>query len=306
MPTYEVYLTSDAVPSDERFEQNYDYMSGTSQATPLVSALAGLLFSANPDWGPQEVAQAIKDHAADISRQNRRLVAKGFLGSGRIDACAALGGPVSAAQPTAEEPAATEPAGTEPTAEGPDVGRVGAAPTSAPAGGASNSPAVPRAPGTALLVVGIGACGAVLLLSLIVFAFVRSQRSKPPRPMASPVHTSAPIGRPQQTPVSPAAPIAAGAWGALSVIGGPAQPSRYPLVGPETSIGRDTVCTIQLAGDGTISRRHAIVRNDGRQITVEDAGSSHGTYLNGQPISGPAPVRRGAVLRVGQTLLRFE
>jgi thermitase len=30
MPTYEVYLTSEAVPRDERFRQNYDYMSGTS------------------------------------------------------------------------------------------------------------------------------------------------------------------------------------------------------------------------------------------------------------------------------------
>ncbi|HEX5689019.1 MAG TPA: S8 family serine peptidase, partial [Roseiflexaceae bacterium] len=88
MPTYEVYLTSDAVPPEERFQQNYDYMSGTSQATPLVSALAALLFSAHPDWQAEQVSQAIKDHAADISQQNRRLSAKGFLGSGRIDACA--------------------------------------------------------------------------------------------------------------------------------------------------------------------------------------------------------------------------
>src|SRR5262245_1072795 len=116
MPTYEVYLTGDDGPRDERFEQNYDYMSGTSQATPLVSALAALLFSAHPDWDAGQVAQAIKDHAADISKQNRKLAAKGFLGAGRIDACATLGGQ-AAAQPTAPpEPEATAPAGPEATA----------------------------------------------------------------------------------------------------------------------------------------------------------------------------------------------
>jgi len=131
-------------------------------------------------------------------------------------------------------------------------------------------------------------------------------RSRRPRaaPVA-PVYTP-PVAAPQQTPVARAAPTPSGAWGALTVIGGPTQPTSYSLAGSETLIGRDTTCTIQLAGDGTVSRRHAIVRNDGRQITVEDAGSSHGTYLNGQPISGPAPVQRGAVLRVGQTLLRFD
>jgi pSer/pThr/pTyr-binding forkhead associated (FHA) protein len=48
------------------------------------------------------------------------------------------------------------------------------------------------------------------------------------------------------------------------------------------------------------------VRNDGRQITVADTGSTHGTYINGQRLSGPIEVRRGMMLQVGQTLLRFE
>ncbi len=60
-----------------------------------------------------------------------------------------------------------------------------------------------------------------------------------------------------------------------------------------------------LIGDGSVSRRHAIIRNNGRQVTVEDAGSSHGTYLNGVRIVQPTPVRRGDVLQVGQTQLRF-
>ena len=108
MPTYDVYLTSQ-VPREERFRNDYDYMTGTSQATPLVSGLAALLFSAHPDWSAQQVEQAIKDHAADISRQNVALAREGFLGSGRIDACQALGADLAAAptEGVAEQPVAT-------------------------------------------------------------------------------------------------------------------------------------------------------------------------------------------------------
>ncbi|HWQ13286.1 MAG TPA: S8 family peptidase, partial [Roseiflexaceae bacterium] len=87
MPTYEVYLTGPEIPRDERFRQGYDYMSGTSQAAPFVSALAALLFSAHPEWDAPQVAQHIRDTAADISRLNRDVE----LGGGRIDACLALG-----------------------------------------------------------------------------------------------------------------------------------------------------------------------------------------------------------------------
>jgi thermitase len=92
MPTYEVYLTSAALPAEERFEQGYDYMSGTSQAAPFVAATAALLLSANPDWGAAQAREAITAHAADIYGNHpsyyRRLK---LLGSGLLDSCAALG-----------------------------------------------------------------------------------------------------------------------------------------------------------------------------------------------------------------------
>lgn len=91
MPTYEVYLTSAALPPGERFEQRYDSMSGTSQAAPFVSATAALLLSAHPDWSAARVREAITSYAADIyagyPSYYRRLR---LLGSGRLDACASL------------------------------------------------------------------------------------------------------------------------------------------------------------------------------------------------------------------------
>lgn len=93
MPTYPVFLTSAALPDNERFAQGYDYMSGTSQAAPFVSALAALLLSQHPAWTAAEVTAAIRSSAADIypnmPSYYRRLH---LLGDGRVDACAALTG----------------------------------------------------------------------------------------------------------------------------------------------------------------------------------------------------------------------
>ena len=63
---------------------------------------------------------------------------------------------------------------------------------------------------------------------------------------------------------------------------------------------------VMLLGDGSVSRRHALIRSDGRQVTVEDAGSTHGTYLAGRRVTAAASIQRGDVIQVGQTLLRFE
>jgi pSer/pThr/pTyr-binding forkhead associated (FHA) protein len=89
-------------------------------------------------------------------------------------------------------------------------------------------------------------------------------------------------------------------------VAGPTQGRAYALGGSGTFIGRGEDCAVMLMGDGTVSRRHALIRNDGRQITVEDAGSTHGTYLGGQRITSAVPLRRGDIIQIGQTLLRFE
>lgn len=93
MPTYPVYLTSAALPPAERFQANYDTMSGTSQAAPFVAALVALIFSANPDWDAEQVIDAIKTHAVDVYEQHPSYYERlRLLGAGRIDGCAALGG----------------------------------------------------------------------------------------------------------------------------------------------------------------------------------------------------------------------
>jgi len=272
MPTYEVFLTSDRLPPDERFRRNYDYMSGTSQATPYVAALAALLFSANPDWSPAQVAEAIRSNATNIRDLNPRFE----LGTGRIDACKSFGGPPAEAAP--------QPALPPSTVRGESF----------------------------LGLLALCICGIVLALVAMTLTFIRGGQRRAPTPV--PVPAPVPVYTPPPAPTPPQPyrmlPVAApqpptGAWGTLMVIAGAAQPRTYLLAGAEVLIGRSEECQIVLIGDGSVSRRHAIVRNDGRQVTVADAGSSHGTYLNGVRITQPTPVRRGDVLQVGQTQLRF-
>ena len=304
MPTYDVYLTSQ-VPREERFQNNYDYMTGTSQATPLVSALAALLFSAHPDWNAQQVEQAIKDHAADISRQNVTLASEGYLGSGRIDACQALGADLAAA-PTAgvaEVPVSTPtPESVESSAPAPTAAtRPTPAPTAAPA----TTPAARTQLGRDLLVImGVLGCGAVLLFGFLLFTLISATRRPRRRQAAVPVFAPPPAGAPTQW--QPAGPLPPMAWGRLSVIAGPALARTYAIGGSGALIGRGEDCAVMLLGDGSVSRRHALIRSDGRQVTVEDAGSTHGTYLAGRRVTAAESIQRGDVIQVGQTLLRFE
>lgn len=314
MPTYDVYLTSE-VPREERFQKNYDYMTGTSQATPLVSALAALLFSAHPDWTANQVEQAIKDHAADISRQNVTLARKGYLGSGRIDACQALGADLSAA-PTADvaEPPVSTPTRAPVESSAPAPTAVATRPTPAPIA----VPAVitvPDEPGTTpaalaqrgrdlLVIMGLLGCGAVLIFGFLLFTLVSATRRPHRRPAAMPVFAQPPAGTPPA--LATAGPLPPTAWGRLSVVAGPALARTYAIGGSGALIGRGEDCAVMLLGDGSVSRRHALIRSDGRQVTVEDAGSTHGTYLAGRRVTAAVFVQRGDVIQVGQTLLRFE
>jgi pSer/pThr/pTyr-binding forkhead associated (FHA) protein len=78
----------------------------------------------------------------------------------------------------------------------------------------------------------------------------------------------------------------------------------YYLHRDETTIGRESGDVV-FTDDPFLSRRHLVVRRDASTgaFTVEDLGSSNGTYL---AIHGEAPLEPGDHLRVGQHLFRFD
>jgi Inner membrane component of T3SS, cytoplasmic domain len=91
----------------------------------------------------------------------------------------------------------------------------------------------------------------------------------------------------------------------LVIAGGPRSGERYPLRLGDQVIGRaDTADVILGAGD--VSREHAHIWWDGATATIADAGSSHGTEVNGYRIVGSHALRPGDLLRLGSAELLFE
>lgn len=70
-------------------------------------------------------------------------------------------------------------------------------------------------------------------------------------------------------------------------------------LGAGATLGRGDV-EIQLQ-DPFASSRHARITRQGRTLVIEDLGSTNGTYLNGEPLTGPAPLNDGDRIRIGDS-----
>jgi hypothetical protein len=53
--------------------------------------------------------------------------------------------------------------------------------------------------------------------------------------------------------------------------------------------------------DPFASSRHARITLQGHVVVIEDLGSTNGTYLNDQPLSGPQPLHSGDRIRIGDS-----
>jgi hypothetical protein len=92
----------------------------------------------------------------------------------------------------------------------------------------------------------------------------------------------------------------------LKVVAGNATGSSIALEA-ELVIGRSTPGLGSLGGDSEISRVHSRVFHDSTgQLTVEDLGSTNGTFVNGNRIAAATPLRAGDQVRVGQTTMTVE
>jgi phosphoserine phosphatase RsbU/P len=73
----------------------------------------------------------------------------------------------------------------------------------------------------------------------------------------------------------------------------------------ESVIGRDRGCAVHIDAD-SVSRHHARLKVDGRDVSIEDLGSKNGTWVAGERIPGPASLADGICFRLGSETLRFE
>ena len=76
-------------------------------------------------------------------------------------------------------------------------------------------------------------------------------------------------------------------------------------IGGTTTIGRASNCTIQLL-DEKVSRTHSILRQLDTDFQVEDAGSSNGTGVNGERLTGPKALQPGDEIGIGINRLLYN
>ncbi len=81
--------------------------------------------------------------------------------------------------------------------------------------------------------------------------------------------------------------------------------TRLPLGESPLRIGRHPACDLMI-DDRLVSRHHATVRKVEPGWVLEDAGSRHGTWLDGERIQRPTLLRPGQRIRVGSVEIQVS
>ena len=88
---------------------------------------------------------------------------------------------------------------------------------------------------------------------------------------------------------------------ALEFVDPPQRVGERVGVDPAFVIGRGAECDLVIA-DTYLSSRHARFANDDGDLTVEDLGSTNGTYVNQTMVHGRVHLEKGDIVQVGGVL----
>ena len=91
----------------------------------------------------------------------------------------------------------------------------------------------------------------------------------------------------------------------LHVVSGANEGQSVPLGDGPVLLGRGTDAAIRL-DDDYVSTRHARFATNGEQWFVEDLGSTNGTYIGSQRVTGAVPVGLGIEVRIGKTVVELR
>ncbi|MGA0848884.1 MAG: FHA domain-containing protein [Chthoniobacterales bacterium] len=75
-------------------------------------------------------------------------------------------------------------------------------------------------------------------------------------------------------------------------------PTTHEFVGAKLSIGRLGDNDVQLE-EGSVSSRHAEIAVEDGQVILRDLGSTNGTFLNGEQVTGEHPLNEGDEIYFG-------
>lgn len=117
-----------------------------------------------------------------------------------------------------------------------------------------------------------------------------------------------------QTDRSPM-PDATGMYAAADGLGDPELDDSEPRLLVERATGHESGIAYDLSHGATLGRgdveikledpfassRHARISPQGHIFVIEDLGSTNGTYLNDEPLTGPQPLHPGDRVRIGDS-----
>ncbi|GAA5005919.1 FHA domain-containing protein FhaB/FipA [Kitasatospora paranensis] len=92
----------------------------------------------------------------------------------------------------------------------------------------------------------------------------------------------------------------------LVVVQGSLAGTTVALQGQTITLGRAHDSTIVLDDDYASSRHARIYPDQAGQWTVEDLGSTNGTYLDRQRLTAPMPLQPGMPIRIGRTVIELR
>lgn len=123
------------------------------------------------------------------------------------------------------------------------------------------------------------------------------------KPTAQPPEPEEPVPQPATAipPVGP--PTAAGAR--LIVLEGALQGKEFVLTREAVTVGRSIACEVTI-NDQKLSYEHARIVRGEAGWEIQDMMGSDGTYLNGERLAAPRPLRDGDVITLGDTRLAFH
>jgi pSer/pThr/pTyr-binding forkhead associated (FHA) protein len=164
-----------------------------------------------------------------------------------------------------------------------------------------------------LTVVRLGLLAALWLFVLAVVAVIRTDiygtqvRARSTRSRArtsSKPEPAAPTGA--SFPAEPAGPgFGRNAPRTLVVTEGSLAGTTINLSTAQILVGRNPEATL-VPDDDYASGRHARIYPDNNRWYVEDLGSTNGTFLGRERLSGPTVLAAGSTLRIGQTVIELR
>lgn len=129
-------------------------------------------------------------------------------------------------------------------------------------------------------------------------------------PSSAPARTAAPVSPssssqatsgPAPAPASPAAPPLA----SLLLRSGQLKGERLPVKVPVVNIGRGDFNDVIIA-DPSVSTMHAKLQRRDAIWILTDLGSTNGTYIEGERLTGEAPLSPGTTIKFGDIVALFE